>query len=178
MAFYSASIGEWVIAIYICRRHVISVIYSFWKLYSRCLFHLWQGHEKICDNFRRLITFVTLGCLAASNWPPCHPRSDHHVRNPHRTDYYLIQAGREDRSQAVNPTTEQEDSLRIAFGNLLNILIDRHLKLLYFKVHNRPAPEWHTTQALPLRSEKEQVHIYINTFFICGQLEVDDMNMF
>ena len=36
----------------------------------------------------------------------------------------------------LNPTTEQEDSIQIDFGNLLNILIDRHLKLLYFKVPN------------------------------------------
>ena len=40
----------------------------------------------------------------------------------------------------LNPTTEKEDSMQIAFGNLLNILIDRHLKLLYFKVPNRPVP--------------------------------------
>ena len=35
-------------------------------------------------------------CLVTSNWPPGHPRSDHHVSNPHRPDYYCIQAGRED----------------------------------------------------------------------------------
>ena len=35
-----------------------------------------------------LLTFATFDCLAASNWPPGHPRSDHHVRNPHRPDYY------------------------------------------------------------------------------------------
>ena len=35
-------------------------------------------------------------CLVASNWPPGHPRSDHHVSNPHRPDYYCIQTGRED----------------------------------------------------------------------------------
>ena len=52
-------------------------------------------------------TFDTFDCLAASNWPPGHPRSDHHVSNPHRPDYYRIQAGREDpqcsedRSQAL-----------------------------------------------------------------------------
>ena len=34
------------------------------------------------------ITFDTFDCLAASNWPPGHPRSDHHVSNPHRPDYY------------------------------------------------------------------------------------------
>ena len=33
-------------------------------------------------------TFDTFDCLAASNWPPGHPRSDHHVSNPHRPDYY------------------------------------------------------------------------------------------
>ena len=105
-------------------------------------------------------TFV---CLAASNWPPGHPRSDHHVSNPHRPDYYCTQAGSEDHnvpnesSYDLNPTTEEEDSIHIAFGNLLNILIDRHLKLLYFKVPNRPSPELHTTQALTLRSEKKQV---------------------
>ena len=32
-------------------------------------------------------TFATFDCLAASNWPPGHPRSDHHVSNPHRPDY-------------------------------------------------------------------------------------------
>ena len=42
------------------------------------------------------VTFVTFVCLAVSNWPPGHPRSDHHVSNPHRPDYYCIQAGRED----------------------------------------------------------------------------------
>ena len=31
---------------------------------------------------------LTFDCLAASNWPPGHPRSDHHVSNPHRPDYY------------------------------------------------------------------------------------------
>ena len=34
------------------------------------------------------LTFATFDCLAASNWPPGHPRSDHHVSNPHRPDYY------------------------------------------------------------------------------------------
>ena len=34
-----------------------------------------------------------------------------------------------------------EDNIRIAFDNMLNILIDRHLKLLYFNVPNRPAPK-------------------------------------
>ena len=33
-------------------------------------------------------TFATFACLAASNWLPGHPRSDHHVSNPHRPDYY------------------------------------------------------------------------------------------
>ena len=33
-------------------------------------------------------TFDTFDCLAASNWPPGHPRSDHHVSNPRRPDYY------------------------------------------------------------------------------------------
>ena len=32
--------------------------------------------------------FATFDCLAASNWPPGHPRSDHHVSNPHPPDYY------------------------------------------------------------------------------------------
>ena len=31
---------------------------------------------------------ATFDCLAASNWPPGHPRSEHHVSNPHRPDYY------------------------------------------------------------------------------------------
>ena len=35
-----------------------------------------------------ILTFVTFDCLAASNWPPGHPRSDHHVSNPHRPGYY------------------------------------------------------------------------------------------
>ena len=35
-----------------------------------------------------VVTFDTFDCLAASNWPPGHPRSDHHVSNPHRPDYY------------------------------------------------------------------------------------------
>ena len=47
-----------------------------------------------------------------------------------------------------NYLVEQEDSIRIHFGNLLNILIDRHLKLLYFKVPNRPTPAWYTIQVL------------------------------
>ena len=33
-------------------------------------------------------TLLTFDCLAASNWQPGHPRSDHHVSNPHRPDYY------------------------------------------------------------------------------------------
>ena len=62
----------------------------------------------------------------------------------------LLNPGRQGRSTMfhryessfdLNPTTQQEYSIRIAFGNLLNILIDCHLKLLYFKVPNRPAPE-------------------------------------
>ena len=40
------------------------------------------------------------------------------------------------------------------FDNLLNILIDRHLKLLYFKVPNRPTQAWYTIQVLPLRSSR------------------------
>ena len=40
----------------------------------------WDGFKK-----ERLLLF---DCLAASNWPPGHPRSDHHVSNPHRPDYY------------------------------------------------------------------------------------------
>ena len=35
-----------------------------------------------------LFTFGTFDCLAASNWPPGHPCSDHHVNNPHRPDHY------------------------------------------------------------------------------------------
>ena len=31
-------------------------------------------------------SILTFDCLAASNWPPGHPRSDHHVSNPHRPD--------------------------------------------------------------------------------------------
>ena len=45
---------------------------------------------------------------------------------------------KEESSSDLNLLTEQEDSIRIHFGNLLNIVIDRHLKLLYFKVPNRP----------------------------------------
>ena len=37
---------------------------------------------------RLTFTFVTFDCLAASNWQPGHPRSDHHESNPHRPDYY------------------------------------------------------------------------------------------
>ena len=32
--------------------------------------------------------YYTFDCLAASNWPPGHPRSDHHVSNPDRPGYY------------------------------------------------------------------------------------------
>ena len=35
---------------------------------------------------------LTFGCLAASNWPPGHPRSDHHVSNPHRPGQVLEEA--------------------------------------------------------------------------------------
>ena len=38
--------------------------------------------------YAHYFTFATFDCLAASNWPPGHPRSDHHVSNPHRPDYY------------------------------------------------------------------------------------------
>ena len=46
----------------------------------------WMG----CGSVRlwHVLTFVTFDCLAASNWPPGHPRSDHHVSNPHRPDHY------------------------------------------------------------------------------------------
>ena len=54
----------------------------------------------------------------------------------------------------LNLTKEKEDRIQIDCGNLLSILID-NLKLLYFKVPNRPAT--YTTQVLPLRSEKEQM---------------------
>ena len=92
---------------------------------------------------------------------------------PHRPDYYLIQTSREDpqcsedtdRSQALTWIQQQNKKTAydwIDFGNLLNILIDRHLKLLYFKVPNRPAPEWHTTQALPYDQRKSKwCSIYI-----------------
>ena len=42
----------------------------------------------VFDYIRLTFTFVTFDCLAASNWQPGHPRSDHHVSNPHRPDYY------------------------------------------------------------------------------------------
>ena len=45
-----------------------------------------RGVIKAQDSFCRLLT--TFDCLAASNWPPGHPRSDHHVSNPHHPDYY------------------------------------------------------------------------------------------
>ena len=52
------------------------------------------------QNHNTFFTFdVFLSALyvvAASNWPPGHPRSDHYVSNPHRPDNYCIQAGRED----------------------------------------------------------------------------------
>ena len=37
-----------------------------------------------------MLLFFTFDCLAASNWPPGHPRSDHHVSNPHRPDYCYV----------------------------------------------------------------------------------------
>ena len=40
-----------------------------------------------CDSNFVYLAF-DFDCLAASNWPPGHPRSDHHVSNPHRPDYY------------------------------------------------------------------------------------------
>ena len=60
----------------------------------------------------RIFVLATFVCLAAYNWPPYHSRSDHHVSNPHRPDYYCIQAVMEDpqcssesdRSQVVGRT--------------------------------------------------------------------------
>ena len=40
------------------------------------------------NGIQQPVTLATFDCLAASNWPPGHPRSDHHVSNPHRPDYY------------------------------------------------------------------------------------------
>ena len=47
--------------------------------------------KQIYSNLPSLLLFFfffTFDCLAASNWLPGHPRSDHHVSNPHRPDYY------------------------------------------------------------------------------------------
>ena len=35
-----------------------------------------------------MCVYVSFVCLAASNWSPGNQRSDHHVSNPHRPDYY------------------------------------------------------------------------------------------
>ena len=45
----------------------------------------------VCGRYRKsrlVCVLLTFDCLAASYWPPGHPRSDHHVSNPHRPDYY------------------------------------------------------------------------------------------
>ena len=57
----------------------------------------------------------------------------------------------------LNLSTEQEDTMRTFLGNLLNILMERHLKLLYDSVPSRPMFTCETTQDLPLRSE--YVHV-------------------
>ena len=57
----------------------------------------------------------------------------------------------------MNLCTEQEDIIRICLGNLLNIIIDRHLKLLKESVSSRPTLTCNTAQNLPLRSE--YVHV-------------------
>ena len=46
------------------------------------------GERRTSNHLWVLLTFASFDCLAASNWPPGHPRSDHHVSNPHRPDYY------------------------------------------------------------------------------------------
>ena len=49
------------------------------KYANRFVYKQFVGHT---------FTFATFDCLAVSNWPPGHPRSDHHVSNLHRPDYY------------------------------------------------------------------------------------------
>ena len=58
---------------------------------------------------------------------------------------------------ALNLSTEQEDTKRTYLGNLLNIIMERHLKLLNDGVSNRPIFTCETTQDRPPRSEYVQV---------------------
>ena len=91
------------------RKRLVEVL----KLYSLQIrrerygiIYVWKIVEGLVPNFSDPITWpswgslivsvidskcselLTYDCLAASNWPPGHPRSDHHVSNPHRPDYY------------------------------------------------------------------------------------------
>ena len=83
---------------------------------------------------------VTCGCSVASNWQPGRPRSDLHSNNLHHPDCWLLLnpdwQGRSTMflrclsSCDLNLSIEQEDTMRTYLGNLLNILMERHLKLL------------------------------------------------
>ena len=57
----------------------------------------------------------------------------------------------------LNLSIEQEDTMRTYLGNLLNILMERYLKLLLDSVPSRPMFTCETTQDRPLRSE--YVHV-------------------
>ena len=57
----------------------------------------------------------------------------------------------------LNLSTEQEDIICICLGNLLNIIIACHLKLLYKSVPSRPTLTRNTVHDLHLRSE--YVHV-------------------
>ena len=45
----------------------------------------------------------------------------------------------------LNLSTEQKDTMRTYLGNLLNILMEHHLKLLYDSVPSRPMFTCETT---------------------------------
>ena len=54
---------------------------------SHCIYHIEDNFYQQCHYIWGYL-LATFDCLAASNWPPGHPRSDHHVSNPHRPDYF------------------------------------------------------------------------------------------
>ena len=76
-----------------------------------------------------ILTCVTCGCLIASSWQPGRPRSDLQSNNLHHPDWQ----GRTTMflrclsCYNLNLSTKQEDTMHTYLGNLLDILMERHL---------------------------------------------------
>ena len=113
-------------------------LYTISGLYLICVSFLNQYHKLTRHSCMvySIPTCVTCGCSVASNWQPGRPRSDLHSPPSSRMLLNPVWQGRSTMflrclsSCDLNLSIEQEDTMCTYLGNLLNILMERHLKLL------------------------------------------------